>query len=244
MRPAAALLEGPLTIDDLPLGGGEDDGNVVPLARATEAGSRSRHPAGRHVAPPAGGAGDVAPAGIVLEDGLPSERSIATGLVEGRRWALAAAYERWVDLVHGIARQYVGRDSADDVAQQVFIEAWRARRSFSPERGEVPGWLVGITRNMARAHLRARGPATLDVDERRDGDATSPGADVVVDSLLVASAFRDLPAPQRAVLELTLVGEYTQTEAAARLDIPLGTVKTRHRRGLETLRASLEEALT
>ena len=68
------------------------------------------------------------------------------GLVEGRRWALAAAFERWADLVHGVARQLVGHDHADDVTQQVFVEAWRSRRSFSPDRGEVPGWLVGITR--------------------------------------------------------------------------------------------------
>ena len=170
---------------------------------------------------------------------MPSERSIAHGLVEGRRWALAAAFERWADLVHGVARQLVGRDHADDVTQQVFVEAWRSRRSFSPDRGEVPGWLVGITRNVARAHLRSRGPSMLDIDERRDDDETAPGADRVVDHLLVATAFRDLPSRQREVLELTLVSEFTQAEAATHLDIPLGTVKTRHRRGLRTLRASL-----
>ena len=107
----------------------------------------------------------------------------------------------------------------------------------------MPGWLVGITRNVARSHMRDRGPDHLDVDESRDSDESVPGADAVVDHLVVANAFRDLPPKQREVLELTLVGEFTQAEAADHLGIPLGTVKTRHRRGLRALRASLAGAV-
>ena len=231
-------------IDDGP-SDAEDDGIVVPIGSAPHAGSRHRHPAGGALRLTAGAEEDdpwpTAPDD--LEDGLPSERSIAYGLVEGRRWALAAAFERWADLVHGVARQLVGHDHADDVTQQVFVEAWRSRRSFSPDRGEVPGWLVGITRNVARTHLRERGPAHLEVDDELDADETAPAADVVVDHLVVANAFRDLPAHQREVLELTLLREFTQSEAADHLGIPLGTVKTRHRRGLKALRASLQGAV-
>ena len=71
----------------------------------------------------------------------------------------------------------------------------------------------------------------------------TPGADAVVDHLVVANAFRDLSANQREVLELTLLGEFTHSEAATHLGIPLGTVKTRHRRGLKALRASLSGAV-
>lgn len=236
MRPARSGLTGGggVRIDDVP-SGTPDDGTVVPFGRSTGEGSRLRHPAGGGV-PDEADLGD----GDRTAEGLPTERSIARGLVAGRRWALAAAFERWADLVHGVARQLVGRHAADDVTQQVFIEAWRSRNSFSPDRGEVPGWLVGITRNVARGHLRRRGPLPLDVDERRDGDERARGAEDVVDGLLVAEAFRSLPPHQRAVLELTLIEEYTQSEAAARLEIPLGTAKTRHRRGLAALRAALD----
>ena len=62
----------------------------------------------------------------------------------------------------------------------------------------------------------------------------------MLDGLLVANAFRDLPPAHREVLRLTLVEQYTQTEAAEHLDIPLGTVKTRHLRGLNALRDALK----
>ena len=239
------LRSGVALIEDAPASDA-DDATVVPIGRASAAGSRHRHPAGGargRVTVDDGSEEPWPTAPDDLEDGLPSERSIAHGLVESRRWALAAAFERWADLVHGVARQLVGHDHADDVTQQVFVEAWRSRRSFDPSRGEVPGWLVGIARNVARSYMRDRGPATLDVDEQRDADGAAPGADAVVDHLVVASAFRDLPATQREVLELTLLGEFTHSEAAAHLGIPLGTVKTRHRRGLKALRASLAGAV-
>ena len=57
----------------------------------------------------------------------PDERRVAAALVAGDRWALEAAFRSWGDLVHGIARQRVGRDAADDVTQQVFVQAWRSR---------------------------------------------------------------------------------------------------------------------
>ncbi len=170
---------------------------------------------------------------------LQGERAIAAGLVAGDRAALGAAFERWADLVHGVARQLVGRHDADDVTQQVYVAAWRSRTGFDPERGEVPGWLVGITRNVARQHLRRRGPTHLELSPELDEDVTTPEQDHVIDALMVASTLRDLPDDQRTVLELTLLEELTQAEAADRLGIPLGTVKTRHRRGLQTIRTTL-----
>lgn len=170
------------------------------------------------------------------------EREIAAALVAGDRTALEAAFRRWADLVHGVARQLVGHDDADDVTQQVFVAAWRARETFDPARGEVPGWLVGITRNSARQHLRRRGPATTEILEEVDSvdaDTTTSDQEHVVDALVVASALRDLPTEQRTVLELTLLHDLTQAETAARLEVPLGTVKSRHRRGLVALRETM-----
>lgn len=191
-----------------------DDENVVPL-RAAQA---------------------AQPAAL---DDAQAERAIGTALVAGRPEALEAAFRNWADLVHGVARQLVGRDEADDVTQQVFVAAWQSRTSFDPDRGEVPGWLVGITRNVARSHLRARVPDPVEVVDDLDADPSAPSQDHVVDALLLASALRDLPDHQRAVLELTLLEDHTQAEVAVRLDLPLGTVKTRQRRGLQRLRATL-----
>lgn len=188
----------------------DHEGKVIPLARAAQ-----------------------------REERLDGERAIASGLVAGDRAALGAAFERWADLVHGVARQLVGRHDADDVVQQVFVAAWQSRQGFDPARGEVPGWLVGITRNVARTHVRRRGPVHLELSDELDDDPMTPEQEHVVDALLVASTIRDLPGEQRKVLELTLFHELTQAEAAERLGVPLGTVKTRQRRGLHTIRTTL-----
>lgn len=188
------------------------DDNVIRLAR------------GRHRASPAR---------------LEGERAIAAGFVNGDRSALGLAFERWADLVHGVARQLVGTHDADDVTQQVFVAAWQSRQGFDPARGEVPGWLVGITRNVARNHLRRRGPTHLELSDDLDDDPTTPDQDHVIDAMLVASTIRDLPDEQRKVLDLVLFHELTQAEVAERLGVPLGTVKTRQRRGLQTIRTTL-----
>lgn len=194
-----------------------DDDNVVPLQ-------------------PSRAARAAQDAGAVPTDDGAAEREIAAGLVAGQPEALEAAFRNWADLVHGVARQMVGRDDADDVTQQVFVAAWHSRTGFDPTRGVVPGWLVGITRNVARGHLRHRGPEPVDVVDALDADPTATSQEQVVDAVLVASALRDLPDEQRVVLELTLLEDLTQAEAAARLEVPVGTVKSRQRRGLQQLR--------
>lgn len=170
------------------------------------------------------------------DDGGEVERAIAAALVAGDPDALEAAFRRWADLVHGVARQLVGRDDADDVTQQVFVAAWRSRAGFDPDRGVVPGWLVGITRNVARGHLRRRGPTPVDVPDSAHDQVTAGKQDDVADAMLVASALRELPDDQRIVLELTLLEDLTQAEAATRLAVPVGTVKSRQRRALQHLR--------
>jgi RNA polymerase sigma-70 factor (ECF subfamily) len=171
------------------------------------------------------------------------ERAVAAALVRGERAALEVAFRAWGDLVHAMARQLVGRDGADDVTQQVFVAAWRSRDTFDPSRGEVPGWLVGITRNVARQHHRRRGAARLQLveDVSEPGPPAPPAQDAVAEELLVASALRELPEEQREVLALSFYEDLTQQEVAVRLNVPLGTVKSRQRRGLQRLRRVLEE---
>ena len=95
------------------------------------------------------------------------ERQVAAGLVAGDRAALETAFRSWGGLVHGYVRQAVGADAADDLTQQVFVEAWRARDRFDPDRGVVPAWLVGIARNLVSRHWRTahRTPTPVDVVE-------------------------------------------------------------------------------
>ena len=84
---------------------------------------------------------------------------LAVRLRDGSPDALAEAYDRWASLVHTLALRSLGsHHDAEDVTQQVFVSAWRSRHTLRPERGSVPGWLVGITRHrIADVHAqRAR----------------------------------------------------------------------------------------
>ncbi|MGM0818681.1 MAG: RNA polymerase sigma factor, partial [Actinomycetota bacterium] len=129
---------------------------------------------------------------------------------------------------------------AEDVVQQTFVDAWRARETFDPGRGELPGWLVGIARRRSIDRLRA---SQRQPDPVADVAADEPAADeidAVADRLLVATAVAELPVAQRRVLELAFWHGCTHHDIAERLGLPLGTVKSHIRRGLERLRGRLD----
>ena len=84
---------------------------------------------------------------------------IAERLRDGSREALEEAYARWASLVHTLAVRSLGNHhDAEDVTQQVFVSAWNSRHTLRPDKGTVPGWLVGITRHRgADVHAKQAG---------------------------------------------------------------------------------------
>ena len=163
-------------------------------------------------------------------------------LVVGDESVLREIFDEYGSLVLGMSRRLVG-DEAEDLVQQVFIAAWRGRERFDPSKGSLGAWLSGITRFKAIDHLRASGrrPSTpsADVGER---EAVEPVVDRVVDRMILTRALDTLPAARREVVELGFFEELTHPEIADRLDLPLGTVKSHMRRGLESLQRELEDS--
>lgn len=172
---------------------------------------------------------------------------IARGLTDGDERCLAAAYQRWGRLVHTLAARALGDTrEAEDVTQQVFVAAWRGRANFRPERGTLPAWLTGITRRRIadtltartrRTELTASLGASLEHEDRMDEEPER-----VLDRMVVTEELSRLPRVQRDVLELAYFADLTQTQIADRTGIPLGTVKSHARRGLQRMRHSLELA--
>jgi RNA polymerase sigma factor (sigma-70 family) len=160
---------------------------------------------------------------------------------------LREAYERHGALVYNLCRRVVGDAHAADVSQEVWVSAWRSRERYDPARGSLAGWLVGIARFKTLDHLRRTPPvrASMDDDEgpaaRRhaDGLVASP-VEQVAEQLLVADALQQLEPRRRAVVELAFYSDATHQEIAQRTGIPLGTVKSDIRRGLEAMRRYLE----
>lgn len=199
-------------------------------------------PAALPVAPMSVEAGghDAADHGVVDLDDL------ALRLRSGVPEALEEAYDRWATLVHTLALRSLGsHHDAEDVTQQVFVSAWRSRTTLRPDKGSVPGWLVGIARHrIADAHAqRARA--------HRDAHAVAahappPAHDEAHDErlatrLLVADELDRLGDPRATVIRLAFVDELTHEEISERLEMPLGTVKSHVRRGLVQLRKRMEE---
>jgi RNA polymerase sigma factor (sigma-70 family) len=155
---------------------------------------------------------------------------------------LRQVYDRYGGLVHSVCRRLLPLEDAEEVTQQVFLEAWHSRARFDPARGSLAGWLVAIARHRVVDRLRSR--ARHDVV--RSGavpERALAGSDVdrVADRLLVADALATLRPVQRRAVELAFFAGCSHAEVAEALSLPLGTVKSHIRRGLEALRRQLEE---
>jgi RNA polymerase sigma-70 factor (ECF subfamily) len=167
-------------------------------------------------------------------------------LAAGDRDAVAELYDRHAARVLGLAYRVVRNSSdAEDVVQEVFSQAWRTAPNYNPARGTVAGWLLMMARTRAIDRLRAR-QARRDADGDPDLDAI-PSHDASLPEQLIADqeaarvrdALLTLPSEQKTALELAYFEGLTQTEIAERLQTPLGTVKTRIRTALASLRRSV-----
>jgi RNA polymerase sigma factor (sigma-70 family) len=154
--------------------------------------------------------------------------------------ALREAYDRHGGAVFAIALRCLGaHHDAEDITQQVFVRAWRGRGTFDPQRGPLGGWLVGITRRQVADRLanRLRDYRAADSAGRAGAPADPPAvSDQVVNAVVVADELDRLAPQVRVVLRLAFFDDLTHQQIAAVTGLPLGTVKSHVRRGLERLR--------
>ena len=170
-------------------------------------------------------------------------------IARGDETALAACYDRYRLILFGlILRILHDREEAEDCLQEVFLQVWRRASDFDESRGRAFTWLVTIARSRALDRLRASGARLRLATEaaRTPTEDVGDAAEEVVQSeeaAIVRSALAELPEEQRYPLLLAYFEGLTQTEIAARLGDPLGTVKTRMRSGMIKLRELLHGKL-
>ena len=176
-----------------------------------------------------------------------SDAELLKAIVRGDEAALAACYDRYrLILFSLILRILHDRQEAEDVLQEVFLQVWRRARDFDESRGRAFTWLVTIARSRALDRLRAnasraRLATEAEQEPRADiGDAAEEALKSEAGAV-VRRALAELPEEQRRALFMAYFEGLTQTEIAARLGDPLGTVKTRMRSGLMKLRELLRQ---
>ena len=172
---------------------------------------------------------------------VPVGHDVESAFVRGDEDALRLAYDEYGRLVYSFCARSLDSERAKDVTQEVFLSAWRARERYNPEKGRLGAWLMGIARNRVIDNVRSEKRHS---DRRADEDtvelSTEAEVDKTSDKMLVADALKELPERSREVIMLAYFHDLTHPQIAERTNIPLGTVKSDIRRGLQRIRRHLE----
>jgi RNA polymerase sigma-70 factor, ECF subfamily len=171
-----------------------------------------------------------------------SDAALMNRVMENDQNAMAALFDRYGCMVYSVALRILKDPAqAEDILQEIFVQVWKSPAKFAQGRGSLPAWLAVVARNRAIDALRQRKPS-------------EPFGDVVVASNLnlasevernrmiekVRHVMRGLPPEQQRMVDLAFFEGLTHSEIAARTGEPLGTVKTRIRSALASLRKEMD----
>jgi len=202
-----------------------------------------------------GGSGPKASARAAVDAAQDADARLVDRVARGESRALELIYDRYSRGVYSLALRLLGDTAAaEEVVQETFLKLWRQPGAYQPGRGRLLPWLLGVAHHHAVDMLRRR-----QLEQRHRASANSPngeGLSDFLDNLGLSSSDEDpqlrtgtfdqriaieralaaLPVEQRVPLELAYYRGMTQYEVATLLHVPLGTVKTRMRLGLQQLR--------
>lgn len=177
----------------------------------------------------------------------PSPRELVARVAAGDEDAFRLLYRSHAPASYGLALR-VTRDEhlAQDVLQETFADVWAHAGRFDPQTSSVRSWVTMLTHRRAVDRVRReqsdrdRISRWASAAQSRDHDSVAEVVELRAEHRRVRQAMEGLTGLQRESLELAYLGGLTHTEVAERLDIPLGTAKTRIRDALRSLRAELE----
>jgi len=174
--------------------------------------------------------------------GVAPDLAMVTALKAGDQSAVVQLYDRYSSVVYAVALRVLSdTGAAEDVLQEVFLQLWRNPAAFDAARGTLGSWLAVIARNRAIDFLRKRQPET---DLEDVIVSVSPDLAREADRSRAAEKIRGvigaMPPPQRSALEMAYFEGLSHSEIAGKTGEPLGTIKTRIRTGLMTLRKAFQ----
>ncbi len=181
-------------------------------------------------------------------DPAPAEAALVARMADGDPKAFEALYDAHARAVYSYALGRLGRPGdAEEVSQEAFLRVWRHASRFDPRRGAVRAWLIGITRHLIIDRWRAEGRRAEAEAAAQESAVLDPSDDPVsragtqrAEAERLRGVVAGLPPEQRDVLLLVHFGGLSHREVAELTGLPLGTVKSRLRLGLERARRAVD----
>lgn len=181
----------------------------------------------------------------------PSDKVDAVGLIQRIATQDRESFSRFYDLYSSLSFTFAlrilrVRADAEDLLQEVFMQVWRQAASYNPKRGKPEAWVITITKSRAIDKLRSqrrkdsKGTVLEEQFLTTSRDVESKQGVHAEVALTMQGALAEVSDAQRQVLELAYFEGLTQSEIAQKLEIPIGTAKTRIRDGLKKLREVLK----
>jgi RNA polymerase sigma-70 factor (ECF subfamily) len=174
-----------------------------------------------------------------------SEAELRVGFARGDEACLQEVFRRSAPLIYTIAYRALGSSSdGEEITQEVFVSAWRARGNYQPEKGSLSGWLIGIARHRIVDRQRARGRdlrLVQAVTKQTDVQVQPEALSILIDRIVLTEEIGRLPHPRGTILQLAFWEGRSYPQIAEQLNLPLGTVKSHARRALLHLRTRLAE---
>jgi len=170
--------------------------------------------------------------------------SLLQQVAQGDQQAIAGVLDQYGDLVWSLARRYLGTAAdAEDAVQEIFIEIWSSAERFNPEAGREVTFIATIARRRLIDRLRKKGrtPVSEEYDEgiAAQNPETTNRITENAEVQNVVAVLDAMPEEHRQILSLSIYQGYSHSEIADIMQMPLGTVKTRVRRGLLHIREQL-----
>ncbi len=170
--------------------------------------------------------------------------ALVARIAKGDREAFATLFNYYAPRLKSfMLRRSADPETAEELVQETMLAVWNRASSFSPAKGSVTTWIYTIARNLRIDRLRRQPAQTFyDIDDFDEPSAEPSTEERLIQNeseAQIASAIEALPKEQLDVISLSYVDDLSQSEIAERLDVPLGTVKSRMRLAYQKLRDAL-----
>ena len=177
-----------------------------------------------------------------MSNKTPTEEEITRNLLIGNEKAMSLIYDNYSTALFGICNKLLtSTEDAEEVFQEVMIKIWKAGKSFDPNKARLYTWMVNIARNSCIDLMRKnnRRPQVQEMEDSVYIIDQNRHTEFPVDHIGLKEELTKLRKEDRNVLELAYFSGYTQGEIAKKLNVPLGTVKTRARKAISELKTLL-----